>query len=170
MTRRDFLGALAALAAPSLHAAPRGWKLGINTYCLRFQKWNDRQLFDYCVKQKLDAIFLQDSLDPQVMEPKHWAEVRAWSKDTGLHLETAGGAFTGAVLAKTPEARAKTVADLRKNIERAKAMGSPSVRTLGAGDRYALPEGPLDRVIETAASVLREVRSQAMDAGVKIAI
>ena len=66
----------------SAAAAPRKWPLGINTYCLRFQRWNDRQLFDYCVKQKLDAIFLQDSLDPAVMDPRHWAEVRAWSKDS----------------------------------------------------------------------------------------
>src|SRR6266568_7087888 len=91
MTRRDFIG-YALLALPAA-AAPRKWPLGINTYCLRFQRWNDRQLFDYCVAQKLDAIFLQDSLDPAVMDPKHWAEVRSWSKDLGLHLETGGGAI-----------------------------------------------------------------------------
>ena len=41
------------------------------------------------------------SLDPGVMDPKHWAEVRAWSKDLGLHLETGGGA----ILPKTADAR-----------------------------------------------------------------
>jgi sugar phosphate isomerase/epimerase len=169
MTRRDFLAASLAVALPAA-AAPRKWQLGINTYCLRFQRWNDRQLFDYCVQQKLDAIFLQDSLDPAVRDPKHWAEVRAWAKDTGLHLETGGSALTGAVNPKTPEARAKTIAELRMNIDRAAAMGSPIVRTLVAGDRYALPDGPLDRIIESAAGVLRDVRSQAMDAGIKIAI
>jgi hypothetical protein len=56
------------------------------------------------------------------------------------------------------------------NIDRAAAMGSPIVRTLVAGDRYALPDGPLDRIIESAAGVLREVRSQVMDKGIKIAI
>ena len=71
MTRRDFLAAASlALAAPAFPAARR-WKLGLNTYCLRFEKWNDRQLFDFCVKQKLDAVFLQDSLDPGVMDSKH---------------------------------------------------------------------------------------------------
>ena len=126
--------------------------------------------FDYCTQQKLDAIFLQDSLDPGVRDPKHWAEVRAWSKDTGLHIETGGSALTGAVNPKNPEDRAKAIAELRMNIDRAAAMGSPIVRTLVAGDRYALPDGPLDRIIESAVQVLREVRTQAMDKGIKIAV
>ena len=166
MTRRSFLGSSLALAAPAF-SAPRKWSLGLNTYCLRFQRWNDRQLVDYCASQKLDAIFLQDSLDPGVMDPKHWAEVRAWSKDSGLHLETGGGA----ILPKTPEGIPQMVATLRKNIERAAAMGSSIVRALLASDRYHMPDdGPVDRHIETAVTILRQVRSQAMDAGFKIGI
>jgi sugar phosphate isomerase/epimerase len=166
MTRRDFLAAASlALAAPS-RAAARQWSLGLNTYCLRFQKWNDRQLLDYVAKQKLDAIFLQDSLDPAVMDPKHWADVRAWSTEMGLHLETGGGA----ILPKDAAAYSQTVATLRKNIERAKAMGSPIVRALLAGDRYHMPPGPVELHVETTVKLLREVRSQAMDAGLKIGI
>ena len=81
MTRRNFVTTALAAAAAAAAATPRRWRLGLNTYCLRFQRWNDRQLIDYCVKQKMDAMFLQDSLDPDVMEPKHWADVRAWVKD-----------------------------------------------------------------------------------------
>src|SRR6266481_4473937 len=112
MTRREFLGSTLAFALPAA-AASRQWPLGINTYCLRFQRWNDRQLVDYCVKQKLDAIFLQDSLDSAVMDPKHWAEVRAWTKDAGLHLETGGGA----ILPKTADEYPRAVGTLRTNIE-----------------------------------------------------
>src|SRR6266446_3104669 len=125
MTRRDLIGASIALALPAA-AAGRKWPLGINTYCLRFQRWNDRQLIDYCVAQKLDAVFLQDSLDPAVMDSRHWVEVRAWSKDLGLHLETGGGA----ILPKTADGLPQVIATLRKNIERAAAMGSPIVRAL----------------------------------------
>ncbi len=165
MTRRDFLAA--AALAPLAHAAPRSWPLGLNTYCLRFERWNDRQLIDYCVAQKLDAIFLQDSLDPGVMDPRHWAEVREWARQSGLHIETGGGAL----LPKTADAYPHQVATLRKNIERAKAMGSPIVRALLAGDRYSMPdEGPVEKHIETAVRMLREVRSQAMDANLKIGI
>ncbi|MEZ5398621.1 MAG: TIM barrel protein [Bryobacteraceae bacterium] len=167
MTRRRFLASSAAVPATALaQPASRRWPLGINTYCLRFQRWNDRRLFDYCVEKKLDAIFLQDSLDAGVMDPAHWAEVRAWCKDTGLHIETGGGA----ILPRTPDGIANAVATLKKNIERAKAMGSPIVRALLAGDRYALPEGTVERPMETAISILRQVRSEAMDAGIKIGI
>ena len=166
MTRRAFVGS--AMAAASAAAATgRRWPLGINTYCLRFQRWNDRQLIDYCVKEKLDAIFLQDSLDPAVMDPKHWADVRAWVKDAGLHIETGGSAM----LPKTEGAYAAKIAELRKNIERAHAMGSPIVRTLLAGDRYSMPDqGPVERHVDTAMRILRELKSQVMDAGMKIGI
>ena len=166
MTRRHFLASTLALAAPAL-AAQRKWPLGINTYCLRFQRWNDRRLVDYCVAQKLDAIFLQDSLDPGVMDPKHWAEVRAWTNDAGLHIETGGGA----ILPRTAADYARVVSTLRKNIERAAAMGSPIVRALLAGDRFHMPDdGPVERHMETGVRILREVRSQVMDAGLKIGI
>ena len=92
MTRRDLFG-LALGGAVAANAASRRWALGINTYCLRFQRWNDRQLFDYCTNQKLDSMFLQDSLDPAVMDPKHWAEVKAWVNDAGMRIETGGGAI-----------------------------------------------------------------------------
>jgi sugar phosphate isomerase/epimerase len=165
MTRRDFFASALALAAPA-YGAGRKWPLGLNTYCLRFQRWNDRQLMDYCASHKLDAVFLQDSLDPGVMDPKHWADVRTWSKDLGLHLETGGGA----ILPKSDAAFADSVATLRKNIQRASAMGSPIVRALLASDRYSMPDGPVEKHMVTAIRVLKEVRSQAMDAGVKIAI
>jgi sugar phosphate isomerase/epimerase len=165
MTRREFL-ASAVCTGAACFAAPRKWPLGLNTYCLRFQRWNDRQLLDYCAAKKLDAIFLQDSLDPGVMDPKHWSEVKAWSKDVGLHLETGGGA----ILPKSAEAYASTLATLRKNIERASAMGSPIVRALLASDRYSMPDGPVEKHIETTVRLLKEVRTQAVDSGLKIAI
>src|SRR6202158_851418 len=166
MTRRNFLASTLAVALPC-PAAPRQWPLGINTYCLRFQRWNDQQLIDYCTSQKLAEIFLQDSLDPGVMDPKHWADVRGWSKDRGLHLETGGGA----ILPKTADLYPQMVATLRKNIERASAMGSSIVRALLAGDRYSMPDdGPVEPHMETAIKILREVRSQVMDAGLKIGI
>lgn len=171
LTRRQFaalaLGASARLMAGEPASPPaRTWRLGLNTYCLRFQRWSDRQLFDYGAKQKVDALFLQDSLDAGVMDPQHWARVRTWSKELDLRLETGGGVL----LPGSPEAYPQAVSKLRKNIERAAAMGSPLVRTLIAGDRYHFPPGPVERHKETAIKILQEVRSQAMDAGVKIAL
>lgn len=168
LSRRSvLLGAAVAASVPTNAAAPTDpWPLGINTYCLRFLRLNDRQLFDYCIREKLDAIFLQDSLDPAIMDPNHWAEVRAWSKETGLRLETGGGS----ILPENPSGIPRQIERLQTHIRRAAAMGSPVVRANLAADRYSMPGGPVEKHVETAVRILRGVRSQAMDAGLKIGL
>lgn len=167
--RRQFLRttAGAVAAAGFAPAAGSGYlPMGLNTYCLRAMKWNDQQLIDYCAGLKLDAIFLQDSLDPQVNEPSHWKAVKESVKAAGLHIETG----TGAVLPRSADAFDASVTMLRRGLERAAAMGSPLMRCLHAGDRDHLPPGPVEQHIDTMIKLLRTVRTQAMDAGVKIAI
>jgi len=44
------------------------------------------------------------------------------------------------------------------------------VRALLASDRYSMPDGSLEQHMETAVNVLRAVRTQAMDAGLKVGI
>jgi sugar phosphate isomerase/epimerase len=165
MKRREFTSSLLAFAAVGV-PQPRRFPIGLNSYCLRFQRWPDRRMLDYCAEQRLDALFLQDSPDPAVMEPGHWAEVRAWARDLGLRLETGGGA----ILPRSEDAYPQVVATLRRNIERAAAMGSPIVRALVASDRYAMPPGPVEPHVDTVVRLLREVRSQVRDAGLKIAL
>ena len=131
LTRRNFLRATLAVPAALAAATSRKWGLGINTYCLRFWRMNDRQLFDWVTQHKLDAIFLQDSLDPGVMDPAHWADVRRWATDAKLRIETGGAAL----LPPNRDGISKSVETLKRNIARAKAMGSPMVRVLMASDR-----------------------------------
>jgi hypothetical protein len=45
--RREVVESLAAFAAIGLPQARR-FSLGLNTYCLRFQRWDDRKLLEYC--------------------------------------------------------------------------------------------------------------------------
>lgn len=140
--------------------------LGINTYCLRALRWDDRKLLEYTAGLKMDAIFLQDSLDPKAQDPAHWSEVKRMASDLGLHLETGGGG----VFPRTPDAFNASVENIRKNIVRARAMGSPLMRVVIASDRASLPPGPVEQHIETMIKLLKTVRSQVMDAGLKIAI
>jgi sugar phosphate isomerase/epimerase len=169
MTRRGFIstGAGAMVAAQTLRAdAAQPFPLGFNSYCLRALRWNDKQLISFAAAQKLDSIFLQDSLDPATMEPAHWDEVREMTKRLDLHLETGGGGLWNSDPEKNFD---ETVATLRKNITRAKAMGSPIVRCVIAGSRSALPKGPADPVIEYVLRVVKQVRSQLTEAGLRIA-
>jgi 3-oxoisoapionate decarboxylase len=166
LNRRDFLYSTVVAPFALLATPPRRWPLGINTYCLRFWRMNDRQLFDWVIQHKLDAIFLQDSLDPGVMDPSHWNEIRSWARDAKLRIETGGSAL----LPKTRDGIPDSIALLRKNIARARAMGAPMVRTLIASDRYSMPEGPVEQHLETIVQILRSVRSEAMDANLKIGV
>lgn len=173
MHRREFLGAMLGatgaglLPAASSAADQSPLPVGLNTYCLRAMRWRDTELIDYTAGLKLDGIFLQDSIDPDINSPAHWAKIRQYAADHGLkRLETGGGTF----LPKTLGEFDNEVKKLQQQIVRAKGLGSPIVRSLLAGDRASFPPGPVEQHMETAIKVLRAVRAQAMDAGVKIAI
>ena len=140
--------------------------LGYNTYSIRALRWNDLQLIEYAGSLKLDAIFLQDSIDPGTGDPAHWRAVKDAATRAGLWLGTGGGA----VLPRDASGFDGCVKLLGEALRRAAGMGSPVVRTLLAGDRDHLPPGPPAKHIETMIKVLRAVRSQAMDAGIKFAI
>jgi hypothetical protein len=140
--------------------------MGINTYCLRAMRWKDIQLIDYADGLKMDAVFLQDSLDPEAMEPAHWRQVHDYVTTKRLHIETG----TGAVLPKSAADFEASARNLRQAIVRAKAIGSPIVRCLHAADREHLPPGPVEQHIANMVKLLRSVRSEAMDAGIKFAI
>src|SRR6476646_9832703 len=66
--------------------------LGYNTYCLRALRWHDLPLIEYATAMKLDAIMLQDSLDPGTNDPAHWKVVKEAAAKAGLWLGTGGGA------------------------------------------------------------------------------
>ncbi|MFN8941641.1 MAG: sugar phosphate isomerase/epimerase family protein [Acidobacteriota bacterium] len=164
MKRREFLGYCGAV--PVVGAMPERIGLGYNTYCLRGLKMTDRQHFEQAAEWKLDALFLQDSLDPRAMDPAHWAEVKQWAGEFGLHLETGGSG----ILPKTPELWEANLRQFRRNIARAKACGSPLVRAVLASFRHELPLASIEANMELAIRVLRAVRSEVIDAGLKIAI
>lgn len=156
------LGRLHSQSVPADAPQP----LGINTYSVRALGFHDAQALDFAASLHCDAVFLQDSRDPKAQDPAHWRTVREMAQRHGLHLETGGGG----VLPRTPEEFNPRVDYLRAQIRRAAAMGSPVMRAVIASDRYAMPPGPAEQHMETMVRLLRAVRTEALDAGVKIAI
>ena len=142
--------------------------LGINTYSIRALRWNDLPLIEYAASLKLDAIFLQDSIDPGIDDPAHWKQVKDAAARHGLWLGTGGSAVLPRSDASAEFDRSVNL--LRAGLKRAVGMGSPLVRMLLAGDREHLPPGPPEKHIATMIKVLRTVRTEALDAGVKFAI
>jgi len=167
MNRRDFLLASSALPVVAAAQDPAPFPMGYNTYCLRALRWTDAQHLDFAAAHKLDALFLQDSLDPLAQDPAHWKEVRARAAQLNLHLESGGAG----ILPKSPDQTDASIAALSKNIIRAQALGSPLVRCVIASDRASLPKGvPPEAHLETILKILKAVRPQVLDAQVKIAI
>jgi sugar phosphate isomerase/epimerase len=140
--------------------------LGYNTYSVRAMRWHDVPLLEYAASLKLDSVFLQDSLDPANNDPSHWKLLKETATRLGLELN---GGDAGA-LPRTPDGMDATINRLREGIRHSAAIGSKVVRFRVAGDRATLPPGPVEKTMETAVQTLRRVRSEAMDAGLKIAI
>ena len=117
--------------------------LGYNTYSVRALRWHDLQLLEYAASLKLDAVYLQDSIDPGNNDPNHWKELKAAAARLGLELH---GGDAGA-LPRTPDGMDATVKRLREGIRHAVGIGSKLVRFRVAGDRASLPPGQRQPVI-----------------------
>ena len=65
--------------------APRP-PFGYNTYSVRAMRWHDLQLLEYAASLKLDAVYLQDSIDPANDDPAHWKELKDAAARLGLDL------------------------------------------------------------------------------------
>ena len=130
--------------------------LGYNTYSIRALRWHDLQLLNYAAEQKLDAVFLQDSIDPANNDPAHWKELKETAARLGLVLH---GGDAGA-LPRTPDGMPATLQRLREGVRHAAGIGSKLVRFRVAGDRASLPPGPPEKHIEDSIRVLRAVRTR----------
>ena len=86
--------------------------LGLNTYSIRALRWPDLPLLDYAEGLKLDAVYLQDSIDPGNSDPAHWIELKVAAARLGLELQ---GGDAGA-LPRTPDGMDATLTRLREGI------------------------------------------------------
>ena len=144
-------------------------RLGFDNYALRALGWKARQLLDHAAALKLDAVLFSDfdvyeSLaDDALRELKHRAD------DLGLQLYA--GMLSICPSSVIFDARRGSAAEqLRLCLRIAKLLGSPVARcVLGKVEDRRSAGGIAARIDETLA-VLRTVRSEAMDAGIKIAV
>src|SRR5215467_8687132 len=112
--------------------------LGFNTYSIRALRLHDLALLEYGVSQKVDAVYLQDSIDPGNNDPAHWKELREAAGRSGVELL---GGDAGA-LPKSPDGIDGTRERMRQGIRHAAGIGSKLVRFRVAGDRSSMPPGP----------------------------
>jgi sugar phosphate isomerase/epimerase len=178
--RRTFLkttalaGAGLALAATAstLSAASqpeKKIKLGFDNFAVRAMGWKAHALLDYAASLKLDSILISDLDAYENFTEPYLKEVRAKSNELGVQIHA--GTWSICPTSKFFKKNWGTAEEhLALGIRVAKTLGSPVLRViLGmADDRKS--EGGIEARIADTVKVCKALRSQAMDANVKIAV
>lgn len=165
--RRSFLASAGGFALQ----LPPPLRLGFDTYTLRGWKWKDLRLLEYASSLKLDTIQISSVNDYESLEPAHLARVRARAAELGIQID--GG--TGCICPTTKSWSARNgdpASYLLEGLRVAKAVGATSMRCFigSPADVAVAAQVPMARHAESTLAVLRQVRSQAQDLGVKVAI
>jgi len=171
MRRRTFLqtASAGAVAAMSPAAQPATIKLGFDSYSIRAFQWKAIQLLDYAASLKLDTVQLSSLGDYESLDPSYLQKVKEHAARVGVQID----AGIGCICPSSPAYNKKEgepAEYVARGLRVAQAVGSRVMRCyMGNRDnrRTALP---LAAHIENTVKVLRAVRSQALDAGVRIAV
>ena len=178
VNRRAFLTALAAAAtAHSLRAQDRALvtktppkiKLGMDNFAVRAMGWKAAQLLDYAATLKVDVLLISDLEAYESLEDAPLREVKKKADDLGI--EVYAGSWSICPTSTRFKKNWGTAEEhVRLGLRVAKTLGSPVFRVvLGAGEDRKTEGGIKARIADTV-TVLKACRSQALDAGVKIAI
>ncbi len=167
MNRREFIAS--AMAAPLTAASPNpNVKLGIDLFSLRAQNWTPLQYLDYCAERKVQVVHFSEIRFIRSLQPENLRSVREHAAKLGLEIEI--GMKSICPTSKMFDKSQGTAEEqLGRMIEAANIVGSQIVRAvLGSADDRK--PGPIEVRIADTAQVLRNVRSQATDRNIKIAI
>ena len=170
MQRRQFLAASAAAAVPPASAQNNPpVKLGIDLFSIRSSGYTPFEYLDYCARWKANVVHFSEVRFLGSLEAAHVKKVSDHAKKLNIELEIG----MSSICPSSKRFRAEDGSaeeQLTRVIAAAKAAGSPLVRAfLGSMEDRKGPI-PIEGHIENTARVLRNVKSRAVDAAVKIAI
>lgn len=178
LSRREALKTLAATSAAMLTATsapaaetsdPPKPCLGFDNFSVRAFGWKAPQLLDYAAALKVDTILFSDLDVYESLDDSYLKKIRARADKLGIIIQAGTGSICPSSKTFNPKwGNAEEL--LRTTIRVAKTLGSDVARCyLGnADDRRA--DGGIERHQENVVQVCRRVRSQAVDANVRIAI
>jgi sugar phosphate isomerase/epimerase len=143
--------------------------LGFDNYSIHLLKWNASQLIDYAASLRLDSLFLTDLDVYENFSDGYLRDLKKKAADNGLVIHA--GSWSICPTSKFFNKKWGTAEEhLALGLRVAKTLGSPVLRCiLGMGEDRTTPGGIEARMADTI-KVCRSARSQALDAGIKIAI
>ena len=171
MKRRNFLATAAAATATNAMQTQQTTrpKFGIDLFSIRSSGWSAFQYLDYCAKWKADVVHFSEVRFLGGLEEAHLRKVGDYAKKLGIELEIGMTSVCPSSQRFKPE-DGTAEEQIMRMLGAAQITGSKIVRAFlgSAADRKG--PIPIEGHIENTVRVLRNVRSRAMDAGVKIAI
>ena len=167
MTRRNFLAAASAAPVLAMNTPPPV-KLGIDLFSLRAEKWSAFEYLDYCAAQKVNVVHFSEVRFLGGLEPEHLRAVRQHAEPLGIEIEIGMMSICpGSKMFKPQDGTAPE--QLSRMMDAARIVGSKIVRAVLGSAADRTPE-PIEARIEETVGVLHQVRSKAMDLGLKVAI
>ncbi len=166
MTRRTFAQTIAAAAATrAVGADGAKLKLGFDTYTLRGFGWKSIALLDYASRMKLDTIQLDlntyESLDRAYVQSVHDHAAKL-----GIRIDSSMGCICPTSSSWKAENR-DPITYLRTGLKIAKAVGANCTRVFMGG---STERQGFESHVDSTLKVLRAVRAEAVDLGIRIAI
>ncbi len=158
-----------SMFSPPGRRSPGKVPLGLCDYALRGMRMKAMQSIEYAIEHRLDSVLFNSFRSFESLEPGHLARVNELAKSNGISV------YIGAFSITETSSRyrggyASAEERLKEGIRVATAVGSPIVATrIGMlGERYS--EGGIGVHINEAIRVMKSLRGQALDAGVKFAM
>ncbi|MGA2593402.1 MAG: sugar phosphate isomerase/epimerase [Bryobacteraceae bacterium] len=150
-------------------AEPTPIKLGFDSYSIRAFKWKAIELLDYAASLKLDTVQLSSLGDFESLEPAYLQKVKDHAARAGIAIDAGIGCMCPSSTAYNKK-EGEPAEYVTRGLRTAHAVGSSVMRCyMGTrADRHTAL--PIEGHMENAIKVLRSVRSQALDAGVRIAV
>lgn len=179
MLRRGFtktlgLGLLATQAASALVTTEiisnnnAKVPIGLCNHSLRGMRLNAHQLIEYAIQQKLDSVLLNTFQPFESLENSHLSKLKALADSGGVSIYTGAGSIS-TKSSKFTDKYGTPEELIVEGIQVATAVGSPivGVRIGDINDRYI--DGGIEAHMEAVIAVMKSVRTQVLDSGVKLA-
>lgn len=178
MNRRSFLAAMAAAGTSSLAddacglgASKRGvLRLGFDNFSVRGFNWKAPRLIEYAAALNVDILLLSDLEVYESLEEPYLRKIRLQAERAGIELQVGTGSLCPTSHAYNRRKWGPAVDHARLLLRTARQLGSPVARCYLGSRRDRDGDGGIYRHIDEMVEVLKAVRNETEDAGIKIAV
>jgi len=170
MQRREFLAStLATTAATAMGQTKPPVRIGVDIYSIQSQNFTPFQSLDYCANLGVKVVHFSEIRFLGNLESDNLKKVREYAATKNIDVEIGMRSICPSST-MFDAAQGTAEEQLGKMIASAKIIGSPIVRCVLGSANERSGKIPLEGHIDNTIKVLKNIRSQAMDNNIKIAI